>query len=156
MHFFNINPRSFSASRTSLIFNCSRYRTPPCINFVLREEVPFAKSNFQEDDENETNDNRFSVIPDIHVVNTIKDEDLEDEFISETVNFDEANPVSMPGHADYEPVKRMRGFAYYVVEKDGKPALKRWIWFVTSVVTAREFLEFRLIYSRGVAKLREA
>jgi oxalate decarboxylase/phosphoglucose isomerase-like protein (cupin superfamily) len=41
------------------------------------------------------------------------------------VNFDEANPVSMPGHADYEPVKRMRGFAYYVVEKDGKPALKR-------------------------------
>lgn len=41
------------------------------------------------------------------------------------VNFDEANPVSMPGHADYEPVKRMRGFAYYVVEKDGKPALKK-------------------------------
>lgn len=33
--------------------------------------------------------------------------------------------ASMPGHADYEPVKRMRGFAYYVVEVDGKPALKR-------------------------------
>lgn len=31
--------------------------------------------------------------------------------------------ASMPGHADYEPVKQMRGFAYYVVEKDGKPAL---------------------------------
>jgi oxalate decarboxylase/phosphoglucose isomerase-like protein (cupin superfamily) len=41
------------------------------------------------------------------------------------VNFDEVNPVSLPGHADYEPVKQMHGFAYYVVEKDGKPALKR-------------------------------
>lgn len=41
------------------------------------------------------------------------------------VNFDEVNPVSLPGHADYEPVKRMRGFAYYVVENNGKPALKR-------------------------------
>lgn len=33
--------------------------------------------------------------------------------------------ASMPGHADYEPVKKMRGFAYYVVEKDGTPALVR-------------------------------
>lgn len=33
--------------------------------------------------------------------------------------------ASMPGHADYEPVKRMRGFAYYVVESGGKPALVR-------------------------------
>ncbi|MGA2968166.1 MAG: glucose-6-phosphate isomerase family protein [Candidatus Levyibacteriota bacterium] len=39
------------------------------------------------------------------------------------VNFDEANPVSMPGHADYEAVKKMQGFCYYVVEKDGKPTL---------------------------------
>lgn len=31
--------------------------------------------------------------------------------------------ASMPGHADYESVKKMRGFAYYVVEKDGAPAL---------------------------------
>lgn len=31
--------------------------------------------------------------------------------------------ASMPGHADYEAVKRMRGFAYYVVEKDGAPLL---------------------------------
>ena len=31
--------------------------------------------------------------------------------------------ASMPGHADYEAVKQMRGFAYYVVEKNGKPAL---------------------------------
>lgn len=31
--------------------------------------------------------------------------------------------ASMPGHADYEPVKEMQGFAYYVVEKNGKPVL---------------------------------
>lgn len=31
--------------------------------------------------------------------------------------------ASMPGHADYEAVKKMRGFAYYVIEKDGAPAL---------------------------------
>jgi glucose-6-phosphate isomerase len=41
------------------------------------------------------------------------------------VNFDEANPVSMPGHADYELVKKMQGFAYYVVESNGQAALKR-------------------------------
>ena len=41
------------------------------------------------------------------------------------VNFDESNPVSMPGHADYEMVKQMQGFAYYVVEDKGKPALIR-------------------------------
>ncbi|MEK9143730.1 MAG: glucose-6-phosphate isomerase family protein [Patescibacteria group bacterium] len=39
------------------------------------------------------------------------------------VNFNENNAVSMPGHADYEPVKKMQGFAYYVVEHEGKPAL---------------------------------
>ena len=31
--------------------------------------------------------------------------------------------ASMPGHADYEAVKQMRGVAYYVIEKDGAPAL---------------------------------
>lgn len=31
--------------------------------------------------------------------------------------------ASMPGHADYEMVKQMHGFSYYVVEKDGAPAL---------------------------------
>lgn len=41
------------------------------------------------------------------------------------VNFEEKNPASMPGHADYEPVKKMHGFAYYVVEQNGKPALIR-------------------------------
>lgn len=41
------------------------------------------------------------------------------------VNFDETNAVNMPGHADYEPVKKMQGFAFYVVEHDGKPALRK-------------------------------
>ena len=31
--------------------------------------------------------------------------------------------ASMPGHADYELVKQMHGFAYYVVERDGAPLL---------------------------------
>ena len=31
--------------------------------------------------------------------------------------------ASMPGHADYEAVKKMHGFAYYVVERNGAPAL---------------------------------
>jgi glucose-6-phosphate isomerase len=31
--------------------------------------------------------------------------------------------ASMPGHADYEAVKKMRGFAYYVVQHGGAPAL---------------------------------
>jgi glucose-6-phosphate isomerase len=41
------------------------------------------------------------------------------------VGFTDTDTASMPGHADYEAVKRMRGFAYYVVEHEGKPALKR-------------------------------
>lgn len=39
------------------------------------------------------------------------------------VNFQEVDPVSLPGHADYEPIKKLKGFAYYVVEKDGQPKL---------------------------------
>lgn len=39
------------------------------------------------------------------------------------VNFDEENPVSLPGHADYEPVKKMQGFCYYIIEENGKPTL---------------------------------
>ncbi|HBQ50793.1 hypothetical protein A3B42_04055 [Candidatus Daviesbacteria bacterium RIFCSPLOWO2_01_FULL_38_10] len=39
------------------------------------------------------------------------------------VNFEEADPVSLPGHADYEPLKKLHGFAYYCIEKDGKPTL---------------------------------
>jgi len=41
------------------------------------------------------------------------------------VDFENRDPASFPGHADYELVKKMKGFAYYVVEHDGKPALKR-------------------------------
>lgn len=33
--------------------------------------------------------------------------------------------ASMPGHADYEAVKQMQGFAYYIVEHEGKAALKK-------------------------------
>lgn len=39
------------------------------------------------------------------------------------VNFGEVNPASLPGHADYELVKQMRGFAFYIVENNNKPAL---------------------------------
>jgi len=39
------------------------------------------------------------------------------------VNFDEENPVAFPGHADYEAVRKMRGFCYYVVEKNGQTTL---------------------------------
>ena len=41
------------------------------------------------------------------------------------VDFEDRDPSSFPGHADYELVRKMRGFAYYVVEHDGQPALKR-------------------------------
>ena len=30
--------------------------------------------------------------------------------------------TAWPTHADYSPVKKMQGFAYYVVQKDGKPS----------------------------------
>ncbi len=41
------------------------------------------------------------------------------------VDFEDRDPSSFPGHADYSLVKQMRGFAYYVVEREGQPALKR-------------------------------
>jgi glucose-6-phosphate isomerase len=41
------------------------------------------------------------------------------------VDFEDRDPSSFPGHADYSLVKQMQGFAYYVVEHEGKPALKR-------------------------------
>jgi len=41
------------------------------------------------------------------------------------VDFGETQAVSLPGHADYEPVRRLRGFAYYVVEREGRPMLVR-------------------------------
>ena len=39
------------------------------------------------------------------------------------VNFEEKDPVSLPGHADYEAVKNLQGFAYYLVEENGEPKL---------------------------------
>ncbi len=33
--------------------------------------------------------------------------------------------ASMPAHADYKPVQALKGFAYYIVEHEGKPALIR-------------------------------
>jgi len=41
------------------------------------------------------------------------------------VHFDDPDPSGLPGHADYQLVKQMQGFAYYVVEHNGKPALKK-------------------------------
>lgn len=41
------------------------------------------------------------------------------------VNFEDNPPVLPTGHVDYLSVKQMQGFAYYVVEHEGKPALKR-------------------------------
>src|SRR3989338_6020129 len=41
------------------------------------------------------------------------------------VDFEEKDPVSLPRHAHYEAVKKMRGFAYYVLEDKGKPTLAR-------------------------------
>ena len=41
------------------------------------------------------------------------------------VDFEERDPASFPGHADYQLVKKMHGFAYYVVEHEGKPVLKK-------------------------------
>jgi oxalate decarboxylase/phosphoglucose isomerase-like protein (cupin superfamily) len=39
------------------------------------------------------------------------------------VDFAERDPISLPGHADYTPFKKLHGAAYYVVEKEGKPNL---------------------------------
>ncbi len=37
------------------------------------------------------------------------------------VNFNDADPVSLPGHADYDTVKKMKGFGYYIIEENGQP-----------------------------------
>ncbi|HEU0081051.1 MAG TPA: glucose-6-phosphate isomerase family protein [Candidatus Paceibacterota bacterium] len=41
------------------------------------------------------------------------------------VDFSEKDPAGSPGHADYRPFKSLRGAAYYVIEKDGKPEFVR-------------------------------
>lgn len=37
------------------------------------------------------------------------------------VNFEEHDASSKPSHADYEPMKKLHGFAYYVVQENGIP-----------------------------------
>jgi len=37
------------------------------------------------------------------------------------VNLNKMNEAAWPVHADYEPVRKLHGFAYYVVKKNGKP-----------------------------------
>ena len=39
------------------------------------------------------------------------------------VYFEEVDPISLPGHADYEPIKKLQGFAYYVIEENRQPKL---------------------------------
>ncbi|MEK7607876.1 MAG: glucose-6-phosphate isomerase family protein [Patescibacteria group bacterium] len=39
------------------------------------------------------------------------------------VNFLEKDPISLPGHADYGPFKRLHGAAYYVIKKNNEPTL---------------------------------
>lgn len=39
------------------------------------------------------------------------------------VDFGDDDPSGHPGHADYSMVEQMGGFAYFVIEHDGKPAL---------------------------------
>lgn len=41
------------------------------------------------------------------------------------VDFGETNAVSLPGHADYAPFRKLHGAAYYVVERNGEPTLVR-------------------------------
>lgn len=38
------------------------------------------------------------------------------------VNLGQVAEAAWPKHADYEPVRKMHGFAYYIVNKNGQPA----------------------------------
>ena len=38
------------------------------------------------------------------------------------VNLDKSKEAAWPEHADYAPVKKMRGFAYYAINQNGRPA----------------------------------
>lgn len=55
------------------------------------------------------------------------------------VDFGDKDPSGMPGHADYEPLKKMRGFAYYVVEHEGKPALEMNPKYIHTQILKSEF-----------------
>ncbi len=41
------------------------------------------------------------------------------------VDFEDQDPVSLPGHANYELVQQMHGFAYHIVDHNGQPALTK-------------------------------
>lgn len=41
------------------------------------------------------------------------------------VDFGDDDPSGHPGHADYSVVERLKGLAYYIVEHEGGPALRR-------------------------------
>lgn len=41
------------------------------------------------------------------------------------VDFGDADPASLPGHADYEQIRQLRGMAYYVIEQNAQPALAK-------------------------------
>ncbi len=41
------------------------------------------------------------------------------------VDFKEKDPISLPGHADYEPFKKLHGAAYYIIEKNGTPTFMK-------------------------------
>lgn len=58
-----------------------------------------------------------------HLVVNIGDSHLVTKDDSPVAGFGDS--ASMPLHADYKPVQEMKGFAYYVVEHEGKPALVR-------------------------------
>ncbi len=40
------------------------------------------------------------------------------------VDFNDVDPISLPGHADYEPIKNLRGFGFYLIEEDGLKLIK--------------------------------
>lgn len=61
------------------------------------------------------------------------------------VNFEESDPVSLPGHADYQLVQKMRGFAFYVVEHNGSPVL----------VKNKNYKEIRKVKFNGIATINE-
>ena len=41
------------------------------------------------------------------------------------INFRDKDPVSMPGHADYKPFKKLHGAGYFVIEKNGKAVFQK-------------------------------
>lgn len=44
---------------------------------------------------------------------------------SSPVNFENKNEASMPGHADYEPLRKLHGAAVYIINQNGTPTIKQ-------------------------------